>query len=514
MLKKIIAIMLSLVFTILLTTSTTAQNKNYPAQYISKLYTEGLGRVPDQAGYFGYADYFKKNGCNTFTLKVIGWQILTSKEFKDLNYNNDARIVAAYRALLNREPDKNTDFYKSYEDVIQEIYETEEFNRLVAISVCRNRNPIQSARYGWRGEAVDLGLSPFKMYQSQLETLINFTPEGGVVWLPQKTIIFLDKTLNIKKGVTLQTIGYPKEYLNMARIVRMRNFPTGDIGCGSSNCGAPLIKMQSGSSLKNIWIDGNGEKLAYNVWDINIQTIGSDITISDCRVDNAAGFSNIQTLGALEGIPCGGVSIKNNLIVGYNGDGYPNFKSSNPWTDGVTASCENSIIEQNQLVDLTDVAIVIFNPRQGFIQNSKIINNIIFNSGNSSFAGLNTDHIFVNDGRDFSGTVFENNMLWTSDFASMRVGISVGSDIWGSSGGYGWGAQYIGNNSGTGFVRGQFGILVAGMRNSTLINNSINFKPMKRCQNLASFAYAVSENTASFNNLDRIFKQIDNLPCQ
>lgn len=505
-------LLLTLLLVLTACLSVSAQNKQYPAQYIAKLYTEGLGRVPDQAGYFGYVDYFKKNGCNAFTLKVIGWQILTSKEFKSQNYNNDARVVAVYRALLNREPDTN--FYQPYEDVIQEIYNSEEFNRLMTLSICKNRNIIQPSRYGWRGEVVDLGFSPFKMRQEQLESLINLTPEGGTVWLPQKTTIFIEKSLTIKKGVSLQTIGAPKEYLNMARIARANNFPTGNIGCGAENCGAPMIKMQEGSSLKNIWIDGNGQKLNYNVWDINVQTIGSQIEIIDCRIDNSAGFSNIQTLGALEGVPCNSVLIKNNLIAGYNSDGYPNFKSMFPWTDGVTASCENSIIEKNQLADLTDVAIVVFNPRTGFIQNSKIVENNIFNAGNSSFAGLNTDHIFVGDGRDFSGTVFQRNLLWTSDYASMRVGISVGSDIWGSNGGYGWGAQYVENTSGSGFMRGQFGILVAGMRNAVLINNSINFKGTKRCQNLPMFNYGVSNNTIPFSNLDNTFRQVDNLPCQ
>jgi hypothetical protein len=479
-----------LIITLLLQLFFVPQNAFYPAQYIAKLYTEGLARTPDQLGYFGYANYMQAKGCNAFTLQLVGYQILTSAEAKNISYSAEQRILTLYRALLNREPTSvelvdyvNLITTKGLEQTVQTLVKSKEFNNLVP-RLCKSKDKERLARYGWNGKP--LKLTPvyhaFNGTEDELRRELALYPHGTIFSVAENYYVELTKPLELS-GITLQTEGNPKEYAKMARFIRAKNF-SGNNACGQPECGEPLIRLKNGASIKNIWIDGNGNNHNYRVWDINVQTVGANNKVENCRIDNTAGFSNIQTLGALEGIPCTNVLIKNNLITGYNSDGFPNNIPA-PWVDGITNSCENASIEENSIVDTSDVAIVIFNAPKGFIQNTKVRFNNIFQAGNSTFAGLNSDHIFSEYAADFSGTVFENNLLWTSHFASMRSGISAGSGLWNqNAGGSGFGLQVFRNTTGFGFIKGQYAISIANMHNATIRENSMNYLPYRRCDNI------------------------------
>ncbi len=496
-----------LIFIILLQAFFVPTNTFYPAQYISKLYTEGLGRAPDQLGYLSYANYFQARGCNAFNLQVIGYQILTSAEAKNISLNAEQRTLTLFRALLNREPTSvelvdytNLIKSKGLEHTVTALAKSREFVNLVP-RICKSKDKERLARYGWDGKP--LKLSPtyhaFNGTEAELRAELVKYPHGTVFTVAENYYVELTAPLDLV-GITLQTEGNPTHYAKMGRFVRGKNFK-GSNACGQPECGEPLIRLKDAATIKNIWIDGNGNNHSYRVWDINVQTVGAHNKVENCRVDNTAGFSNIQTLGALEGIPCHNVLIKDNLILGYNSDGFPNSNLA-PWVDGITNSCEESTIEGNSIIDTSDVAIVVFNAPKGITQRSKIRFNNIFQAGNSTFAGWNTDHIFVDYAADFSGTVFENNLIWTSDFASMRSAISVGSQVWGQkSGGSGFGAKILNNTTGYGFVRAQYAISIAGMQNSTILGNTMNYKPYRRCDNIPVGKYVADSDA----NTDLMF---------
>lgn len=482
----------------------TPQNAFYPAQYIAKLYTEGLGRAPDQLGYFGYANYFQLKGCSAFTLQVVGFQILSSAESKNLNLSSEQRVLSLFRAALNREPDGNelatyTNLLsnKGLDNVIQTLLKSKEFTGKVP-QLCKSKDYERLARYGWNGKPLKLSNSPTGYNgnsEAEFRRELSLYPFGTTFTLAENAYIELSSPL-ILDGVTLQTFNNPSHYTKMARFVRAKNFK-GSAACGQPECGEPLIVLRNNAKLVNVWVDGNGNNLPYRVWDINVQSAGSNNQILNSRIENTAGFSNLQTFGALEGLPCQNVLVKGNIILGYNSDGFPNNNSSAPWVDGITCSCENTIIEENSIIDTSDVAIVVFNAPRGVTQNTKVRFNNIFQAGNSNFAGLNTDHIFINYAADFSGTVFENNLLWTSDYASMRSGISVGSNVWGqAAGGSGFGVKVLNNTTGFGFILGQYAISVAGIDNATIKNNNpFNYKPRRRCDNIPVTKY-ISTNSS------------------
>jgi hypothetical protein len=142
------------------------QSAFYPAQYVSKLYTEGLGRTPDQLGYFGFTNYLQAKGCNAFTLQIVGYQILTSVEAKNIPYNSEQRILSLFRALLNREPTavELIDFTniiksKGLEATVQALLKSREFNNLVP-KLCKVKDKLRLARYGWDGKPI-----PYWLYK-------------------------------------------------------------------------------------------------------------------------------------------------------------------------------------------------------------------------------------------------------------------------------------------------------------------------------------------------------------
>src|ERR1700754_4912252 len=68
-----------------------------PYQFISKTYTEGLGRIPDQSGWTTEVNYFAANGCDASTVAYQANRVLTSSEFAGLGYSNAGLVEVAYR---------------------------------------------------------------------------------------------------------------------------------------------------------------------------------------------------------------------------------------------------------------------------------------------------------------------------------------------------------------------------------------------------------------------------------
>src|SRR5436305_159554 len=76
-----------------------------PTQWIAKMYTEALGRIPDQTGWEDSVNNFNSAGCTAATLKSQGRPFWLSTEYTNLGYDNAARLLSLYRGVLNREPD-------------------------------------------------------------------------------------------------------------------------------------------------------------------------------------------------------------------------------------------------------------------------------------------------------------------------------------------------------------------------------------------------------------------------
>jgi Domain of unknown function (DUF4214) len=452
-----------------------------PAQFVAKLYTEALGRAPDPQAWASAVASFEEQGCNQAALTAWGSSVFASAEFQALPYDNAAIALLVYRAFLNREPDLagfNAQLSalaqgQSPSQIVAELSATQEFAQL-APYICSGRSysfgtlgsgqalQIPSARPGGYG-----GLS-----EAQLQSLLNSTGAGQTIYLQQESVIFVTQPLVIPAGVTLSTYGQPgpRRHALMARLVRTAAFAS------------PMVQINlddnpnPSGSLKSIWVDGQRQlSSAFVQGAINLEIYGgAGATVDSNFFANSLGWSNIHSYGALDGRPCAGNTITNNLITAYS-----SVHADQQWTDGISAGCERSVIENNQIVDATDVGIVVFTAYPS-TQTSTVTGNTIISAGNSAFGGMGFDPLQDRSAGapDFTGSSISNNTLWSGPNSHFVIGLAVGSRPWYAQGSIGHGAEM--SNNTTGGIQTQFGaaIVVSGMQQATVNANTLDAKPI------------------------------------
>jgi hypothetical protein len=483
-------------FFIILTLNSIIIAQSRPYQFVAKLYTEALGRIPDPSGWSTYTNMLNPSNLLN-SMKTIGKDIYKSPEFTSLYTNNSGKLLALYRGALNREPDLvGYNSYltvlnngtRSWSSVVDEIFNSYEFANGPAVN--SNGQP-----YGWNGAFPVINIPGVTiMTQTQLQTALNSAVPNGTVEIPQMTIVHLNSTLNIPAGVTLKTNGdlTHYRYALMARLIMDNTFGLD-----------PLITMQSGSRLQGIWIDGQVSQrmnaLGSNVIDparVSVYVVnGNGSQVSNCRLSDPSGWTNIF----LEGYKyCGGCNCSNqyigyNLITGYANSHFDSHLDGGVhighWSDGISNGCQYATIEYNEIVDVTDVGIVVFRAAISGSQHqqSVIRNNNIFNAGNSAFAAFSIDPTFAGDVPgdpsysrtfDFSATIIENNTIWTSPNAHVDMGISSGTRSFflqpGRIPNNGSGVVIRNNNSGNQSMYANIGFLVNGMLNNSITGNSLS----------------------------------------
>lgn len=467
-------LLLSLVTLVAPAQPARAASSPVPGQFIAKQYTEIFGRLPDQSGWKWLYDVFRTQGCNEQTLVAIGKNFLNSAEFQNLQYPNEIKVMVLYRSILNREPDQgglvgwtnHLNQGMSWQEAQQHFYATGEFKSLIP-RICNGTIDAQGASYYFAGQAPNLSVqgTGFTGDETQLQTALNdATTTNGTVNLAQKAVVRLTKPLVIPANVTLTTTGQPSihQYGLQARIVRAAGFDDA------------LIKLQGGAKLEHVWVDGaRNEPANYHTARVNVQMLGGNgTTVRNNRIVNSQGWSNVTAHGSAEAQPaCQQNVISGNMITAYSADHH-----TGNYTDGLSVSCENTLIENNQIVDTTDVGIVLFKssgPLEATVtQRSIARNNHIFAAGNSMFAAMGFDPLYQTDGRptltyDFTGAAFTSNTYWTSPATHFDIAITNGSRAWFGgrtdiAANYGKGAIVSNNKVGL-FARVQSGTATSGM---------------------------------------------------
>lgn len=451
-----------------------------PNQWLSKLYTEVLGRAPDQSGWQSYQVNFPGGSCSSTVLKNVAMSFLLSSEFNNLGYNNSEKLLVAFRALYNREIAPFEYYYFlerleqgtwNWSDVVINLTNSTEFSNRT-YSLCTNQLE------GWAPTPVmALPTSNTGHFSGgtglELQALLDEAEAGETVWLEQRAVVRISETLEIPPGVSLATIGMPdhNHYARMARLIRATNF---NDGTGGANEGA-LIRPFSGSSLKSVWIDGQRNNVGFHHYWINLLASGNfaprgndNLTVQNVRLSNTAGWSTYQHMGTYENCPCSNAYIADNLITAYASN------HIEAWSDGLSIACEDTLVERNDVIDATDVGIVLFRSGDA-AQHSIIRNNTIFNGGNSTYGGIAVDPL-NSDGPSFSfvGAEIYNNLIWASNSAHMDIILSVGTKAWfGDDSKYGYGIKVTNNTTGSQAIRVKtnIGIAVTNMAIATVQEN-------------------------------------------
>ncbi|HVB94049.1 MAG TPA: hypothetical protein VND67_07005 [Acidimicrobiales bacterium] len=457
-----------------------------PYQYVTKAYTELLGRAPTPAEWSAAVLSFQHQGCTTTALIQLGDSIAASAEYQRDYPDGDAgsRALTLYRFVLNREPDASE--YVTMrdrlagsaaipqltpEDAANFLYQSPEFTTLTQPAICSPTNP--SYYFGQPGDLTGFPAIPTPAsgdpgtdqaegpLQLKLDTLS--LAGGGVVSLPAREVVGLTTTLTIPGNVTLTTAGNPgpTRYADMARLVRAPFF--------AANAGNPspdLVHLGPGAKLEHLWVDGQRDAPDPNSLAVfNIRMLGGvGTTVESDRIGNAYGASNLEddvqppTPGDPGG--CSGNVVADNLVEGYataHGGTVPGETTTDhPEADGFGIYCGSTDVRGNTIIDVSDAAIVLFNgsPTGGPAppQLSVVAGNTIISAGNSLYWGIVTDpfwslHVGPAPGGDPPGTVTRafafgpvhsaviiDNRLWSGDRTHFDVILSSGThELFGST---------------------------------------------------------------------------------
>lgn len=452
-----------------------------PTQFIAKMHTEVLGRAPHPQEWKNALAFFQANDCNQANLTKWGSTTLFSKEFADLSYDAAATTLVLFRSILNREPatTEYTDRLTALEGgetlrtASAALFTSPEFGQLVPF-ICGGG----SYSFGILGTGLAIAIPTSttdgysNLTEAQLQSLLDSSAPGETVYLRQESVVYLTRPLTIPAGVTLATNGSPgpNRHAMMARLVRASAFPS------------PMVEINHDDSpnpsgnLRNIWVDGQRTHAsAFVPAAINVEIYGGNGAMVDANfIANSLGWTNLHSFGSLDGRPCSAHTITNNVVTAYS-----SVHANQQWSDGLSIGCENSLVRDNEIVDPTDVGIVVYNAYPA-VQKSQVVNNIVISAGNSAFGGLAFDPLQNRSigPPDFTGSLITNNTLWSGPNTHFIIGLAVGSRPWFAGGEIGRGASATGNT--TAGIQTEFaaGIVVSGMHDATVQGNTFAEVPI------------------------------------
>jgi hypothetical protein len=462
-----------------------ASTQNYlPAQFVAKQYTEGLGRMPDQPGWHSAASWFAANGCTAQGLAGFGESLFTSTEYTGLGYDNTGKLVTLYRGSLDREADKSgMDNWlgelsggMSWSDVVAKFFTSSEFTALVP-KICSGAVDASASSYyfgTFPAIALPTSGSGITGDEQAVQTALDAAPAGGTVTLAKRALIELTQPLVIPTGVTLTTAGSPdpRHYADMARLVRAANFAEPKTLTG-------MVQVRSNATASNVWIDGVRNTPGNTAPLTDVMTYGTGATVNSDVIGNTQAPNTVYLLGGFDGYTCGSATVSGNLVTAYSSDHY----LANDWTDGISDNCEGASITGNQVVDATDVGIVVYRNTTTSAQHSVVSGNSVLSAGNSMYGGLGFDPLFGPAGSPaqtfpFTGGKITGNTVWSGPDSHFDIGITDGSRAW-FAGTYtadtGTGAAITGNTTGTVGARVQTGVAVNGMLDTTVSGNTLTF---------------------------------------
>jgi hypothetical protein len=482
-LRPLAALMLALPLLAAAPAATSSAATVVPSQWIAKIYSEGLGRAPDPGAWANMVANFTTNGCSAATLAQAGEPIYLSSEFSQLGYDNAARLLALYRGALDREPDTSGyNFYlgllhggTSWKTIVDAFFTSSEFTGEAATFCTEGSYSFGSGP----AIAIPLGQGCSGKFcftggtQAQLQTMLNkAATTKATVTLAQQVVVPITTVrtvgpprprpvgLNIPPGVTLTTAGSPSpnQYAEMGRLVRAASVGT-----------AAVVEVEGGAKLRNVWVDGQRtDPTDYSVDSVNVEMAGgAGATVSSDRLSNAVGFTNLHSLGTGESLPCTSTTITGNLVTAYSSS-----HTNQDWSDGISVGCEHATVQNNTVIDATDVGIVLFRAYPA-VQKSTVAGNTILNAGNPAFGGIVADPLATspNNSPSFAGSSINHNTLWTGPGTYYHIGLSIGTAAWFHSPNIGTGASFT-DNSVTGSVTE--GLAVSGMLNATATGNTLD----------------------------------------
>ncbi|ORX37311.1 hypothetical protein BD324DRAFT_625659 [Kockovaella imperatae] len=305
---------------------------------------------------------------------------------------------------------------------------------------------------------------------AQLQALLQEGGEGYKLELCRNQIYSLTDVLSYTAaGQEISTEKYPKD--ESRATLKVAGF---NVTCAVKATANGL----DGIALRNVQIDGNrGNEPIYTAPQANIEFGGmnSGQLIEYVRSYDPRGWSCMHIA---EGpFTCRGATIQ------YNDIGPCGSEAFQQWADGISLSCQESLVQGNTIVDATDGGIVIFGAPDSVIRD-----NLIHVKTRTLLGGINmVDVLPWRPEGNFSNVLVENNHIsggFATDIgndtmgmnnasAIIKIGIGIGPQVWWSDGRYGrnqtTGATIQGNQFSGAFA---FAMAISGARDDVIRDNS------------------------------------------
>ena len=418
-------------------------DKNYGGgQFITKLYSEGLGRAPEGSEYAAMADEILALGIDPATLKALVTVFFDSEEMKALHYTKTEAAFAAYRAVLNRDPTQaEIDAFDegALSASAAALTDKTEFRTMIPRII---EGPYS---FGRANAKVSTGGPVYTA--SEINEMLS---KNKVVSLPENSLVLCDECVNVGDGKILTTEGQPDNYLRMARFLRTKVY------------GEAVINLSGNATLSHVWVDGNRPGLGRGDGG-NVYVGGSSIEVVGNKMSDTIAPTNMPVLCVMTGI-----YIADNLITCYSSSHYDG------WTDGITFQ-GRGIVEHNAVIDATDVPIIVFRDWTGAPQDTVVRYNKVINTGNSAYAALHTDAWYDEGDMNFNGCTFYENEVWTSWKTHFNLILSSASKAWFADGNDAEGAAFYNNYTPEGtFAVCGIAIVTDGMKNAVMHGNTLN----------------------------------------
>lgn len=491
-----------------------------PAQWITKQFTELLGRVPTQSEWSGWSSYYRANGCTSTTLVALTRGLAQSPAFASAypttsGLGTAARVSALVRAVDRRDP-TTSDWQsfavpylagtRTWDATIASTFNSD-FASTALHQICSTVSPSAGFSYVAPLDVRSLvGVAPSRS-QAVLQAALNDAAPGTTVVLQPGEVVRIGGTSNanqplrIPDGVTLSTVGTPalSAYVRMGRLVLAG---PGASVCASGMCSdIGIVSLGPGSSLRNVWVDGVGSS-ARNARVANVETHGSSASsptsvIGDRITEPGPRGAGIRALGSsTETVPCTDERVSGNLITEYSSQRTLDDLNGEQASDGIEIDCEAATVNDNAIVDASGLSVVlrgVYNRGTDTVvaQHSTATNNTVISAGVSGRAAFAADPVGpcralrgsvivpcldVTTLRSFVGASVAANTYWTSQQTSFDVALLVGGrTVWGDNSIVGRGASFTGNVVGAGGARVNLGVAIAGMLDATVRGNTGSF---------------------------------------
>jgi len=300
-----------------------------------------------------------------------------------------------------------------------------------------------------------------------LNNLLKNSGNGYILKLcPKETYLIQAPIAFASPNQEISTAGYPTDDDRATLLVSGPVFPN---GTGHSTAVDGTCSTCSNLILRNIQINGARGNSTPVIGGANIEMGGNNRgqTIEFVRSFDPRGWSCLHVAeGALA---CNSVVVQNNDIGPCGTDLY------RQWADGVSISCQNTIVRNNMIQGPTDGGIVLFGA-----PGSQVYNNTIWILNNTLLGGINMVDYQPWSGNYTGTTVYNNTILGgfanedlnhspdglNADHAIIKIGIAIGPRTW-------FGDKFKNNVSRNGIVHDN--LLSGAFSYGVAITSAVNF---------------------------------------